>query len=184
MNKKFVIIISLIMMPLINGCGAHGGMDAIKAGQAQKIPAGNGRMPPVTQSNSRTSSVQVSEATVDDLDNPTGLLAQRVIYFAYDSDDVLPEYQPIVRAHAEYLSAHASQRAVLEGHADERGSSEYNVALGERRARSVERNMRLQGAGDGQLDVVSYGEEKPSQTGHEESVWEKNRRVEIVYSGH
>jgi len=107
-----------------------------------------------------------------------------VIYFAYDSDDVLPEYQPVVTAHAGYLAAHAGQSAVLEGHADERGSSEYNIALAERRARSVERSLRLQGAGGDQLQIVSYGEEKPAVAGHEESSWQQNRRVEIVYSGH
>lgn len=120
----------------------------------------------------------------NELDATTGPLSQRVIYFAYDSDDVLPEYQAIVTAHAEYLAVHSGQKAILEGHADERGSSEYNIALGEQRAKSVERSMRLQGAGEGQLRVVSYGEEKPAVSGHEESIWQQNRRVEIVYSGH
>ena len=120
----------------------------------------------------------------DDLDSATGPLAQRVIYFEYDSDDVLPEYQPVVTAHAGYLAGHAGLTAVLEGHADERGSAEYNIALAERRARAVERSLRLQGAGAEQLQIVSYGEEKPAAAGHEEAAWQQNRRVEIVYSGH
>ena len=111
-------------------------------------------------------------------------MSKRIIYFPYDSDEVLPEYQPIVTAHAEYLAAHGGQSAVLEGHADERGSSEYNVALSERRAKSVAKNLRLQGVGDGQLRVLSYGEEKPAAEGHEETAWGQNRRVEIVYPGH
>jgi peptidoglycan-associated lipoprotein len=111
-------------------------------------------------------------------------LSKRVIYFAYDSDDVLPEYEPVLTAHAEYLASHAGLTVVIEGHADERGSSEYNIALSERRAQSVARSMRLQGAGDNQLQIVSYGEEKPAVSGHEESSWQHNRRVEIIYSGH
>jgi peptidoglycan-associated lipoprotein len=113
---------------------------------------------------------------------PTGgVLSERVIYFAYDSDDVLPEYQNVVTAHAEWLAAHPDSNLVLEGHADERGSSEYNVALGERRALSVQRTMRLQGVSDAQVRVLSYGEEKPSTSGHDESSWQQNRRVELFY---
>jgi peptidoglycan-associated lipoprotein len=113
---------------------------------------------------------------------PTGgVLSERVIYFAYNSDDVLPEYQNVVNAHAEWLASHPDSNLVLEGHADERGSSEYNVALGERRALSVSRTMRLQGVTDSQVRVLSYGEEKPATSGHDEGSWQQNRRVELFY---
>lgn len=116
-------------------------------------------------------------------DAVSGPLSKRVIYFMYDSDEVMPEYRAVISAHAEYLATHPDDKAVLAGHADERGSSEYNVALGEQRAKSVLRMMQMQGAGQDQVMVVSFGEEKPSESGHDESSWQRNRRVEINYSG-
>ncbi|WP_348758334.1 peptidoglycan-associated lipoprotein Pal [Candidatus Methylocalor cossyra] len=117
-----------------------------------------------------------------ELDEASGPLARRVIYFPYDSYEVLPEYQPVVAAHANYLASHPERRVTLEGHADERGSPEYNIALGEQRAKAVQRLMELQGVGSGQIQVVSFGEEKPAALGHDEASWQQNRRVEISYS--
>jgi len=117
------------------------------------------------------------------LDDPSSPLSKRVIYFMYDSYEVLPEYQQVVSAHANYLASHPERNIILEGHADERGSSEYNIALGEQRAKAVAKMMQFQGANDGQVQVVSFGEEKPAVSGHDESVWQQNRRVEISYSG-
>ncbi len=180
MVKKLVLI-GLLLAFAISGCSSRGGVDDESAGASasRRGPgrAGNGQSDGMGGRGGQP-------AGLGDLDSPAGPLSKRVIYFAYDSDEVLPEYQPVLTAHAEYLSLHAEQTAVLEGHADERGSSEYNVALSERRANSVERSLRLQGAGEGQLQVVSYGEEKPAVSGHEESSWQQNRRVEIVYPGH
>jgi peptidoglycan-associated lipoprotein len=170
---------ALVLALTLCGCGTRGGV----AGDGAKTTAGRPSATNTGQYGQSRTGGGVAGA-YGDLDSATGPLSQRVIYFAYDSDDVLPEYQPVVTAHAGYLAAHAGQSAVLEGHADERGSSEYNIALAERRARSVERSLRLQGAGGDQLQIVSYGEEKPAVAGHEESSWQQNRRVEIVYSGH
>ncbi|MBP1148735.1 MULTISPECIES: peptidoglycan-associated lipoprotein Pal [unclassified Methylocaldum] len=117
------------------------------------------------------------------LDDPSSPLSKRVIYFMYDSYEVLPEYQQVVSAHANYLASHPERNIILEGHADERGSPEYNIALGEQRAKAVAKMMQFQGANDGQVQVVSFGEEKPAVSGHDESVWQQNRRVEISYSG-
>ena len=108
-------------------------------------------------------------------------LAQRVIYFDFDNAEIRTEYRDIVAAHAANLSRTASMKVRLEGHADERGSREYNIGLGERRAQSVRRALMLQGVGDAQIVTVSYGEERPAQAGSDEAVWAKNRRVEIVY---
>ena len=116
------------------------------------------------------------------LDNPDSLLSQRVIYFDFDRAEVKSEYRNIVREHARFMSQNSGYQMTLEGHADERGTREYNVALGERRAMSVGDLMRAQGASDGQIDHVSYGEERPVALCHEESCWWKNRRVEIVYT--
>ncbi len=105
----------------------------------------------------------------------------KTIYFMYDSSQVQEEFVPVIAAHAQSLQSNASQHVIVEGHADERGSREYNIALGERRAKAVARMMTMQGASDSQIEVVSYGEEKPAATGHDESAWQLNRRAEIDY---
>lgn len=113
--------------------------------------------------------------------DPNNPLSKQVIYFEIDSSQVKQEYVPVVAAHARYLASHPNQHVILSGHADERGSSEYNIALGEQRSKSVERMMRSQGVTASQLEVVSYGEEKPVVSGHDESAWQQNRRVEVGY---
>jgi peptidoglycan-associated lipoprotein len=118
------------------------------------------------------------------LTDPSSPLSRRVIYFEYDSDAILPEDQELITAHASYLSAHPEQMVTLEGHADERGSPEYNIGLGDRRAQGVKRAFELQGVPAQQITVVSYGEEKPAAEGHSEAAYRLNRRVEIVYVGY
>jgi peptidoglycan-associated lipoprotein len=110
-----------------------------------------------------------------------GLLAKRTVYFDFDSSEIKGEGTDIVAAHAKYLAASPGTRVRLEGHTDERGSREYNIGLGERRAQAVRRALLLQGASDAQISTVSYGEERPAVAGHDEAAWAKNRRVEIVY---
>ncbi len=110
-----------------------------------------------------------------------GVLAKRTIYFDFDNSEIKGEGTDIVAAHAKYLAANPSARVRLEGNTDERGSREYNIGLGERRAQAVRRALLLQGASDGQLSTVSYGEERPASAGHDDAAWAKNRRVEIVY---
>ncbi len=104
-----------------------------------------------------------------------------VIYFDFDRSDIRPEYASLISAHAKLLAASSNIRIRVEGHTDERGSREYNIALGERRAQAVRRALMLQGAGDAQLTTVSYGEERPAVPGSDEAAYEKNRRVELVY---
>jgi peptidoglycan-associated lipoprotein len=104
-----------------------------------------------------------------------------VVYFDYDSADIKPEYNAVVAAHARYLSTNGSLKARLEGNTDERGSREYNIGLGERRAQTVRRALLLQGATEAQLTTLSYGEERPAVAGSDESAYSKNRRVEFGY---
>lgn len=118
-----------------------------------------------------------------DLNDPSSPLGKRVIYFMYDSSQVEDQFVPVINAHAQYLSANPTQHLVLEGHADERGSREYNIALGEQRAQSVVRMLQMQGVNAEQMEVVSYGEEKPASDGHDEESWHQNRRVELRYQG-
>ena len=108
-----------------------------------------------------------------------GLLAQRTVFFDFDSFVVKDDYRPMLEAHAKALSANRSKRMVLEGHTDERGGREYNLALGQKRAEAVLRTMVLLGVQDGQLEAVSFGEEKPAVQGSDEAAWAKNRRVDL-----
>jgi peptidoglycan-associated lipoprotein len=112
---------------------------------------------------------------------PGALGAQRVIYFDYDSSDIRNDYIDVIAAHGRFLASNATVRVRLEGHSDERGSREYNIALGERRAQTVKRALALQGVQESQVATVSFGEERPAATGSDENAWTKNRRVEIVY---
>lgn len=118
----------------------------------------------------------------DNLKNPESLLSKRVIYFDFDQSTIRPEFRDIVNAHAQFMASKRNYAVTLEGHADERGTREYNLGLGERRANSVGDVLEARGASSGQVGTVSYGEERPVATCSEERCWEKNRRVEIVYT--
>jgi peptidoglycan-associated lipoprotein len=107
--------------------------------------------------------------------------AGTIVYFDYDRAEIKPEFVSIVAAHAKYLNGRADRKVRLEGHSDERGSREYNIGLGERRAQAVRRALMLQGVTEAQITTVSYGEERPSMQGSDESAYSKNRRVELVY---
>ncbi|NZA28559.1 peptidoglycan-associated lipoprotein Pal [Luteimonas sp. SJ-92] len=117
----------------------------------------------------------------EDLDSDA-CLRQRVVYFDLDQDALRPEFQSIMGCHAKYLRDRPSSRITLEGNADERGSREYNLGLGERRGNAVSSALQANGGGAAQLTVVSYGEERPTCTESGEDCWARNRRVEIVYT--
>ncbi len=151
---------------------------ALPAAAAQ-TPAATAAMTPVSGSTAATAAVTTPGAHRD----PASPLAQRVIYFEFDSAIIDSRYQPVLEVHAAYLKANPGFKVILEGHADERGSREYNLALGQRRAESVRQAMSLLGVADDQMEAVSLGEEKPAVQGHDESAWKMNRRTEIHYVG-
>lgn len=122
-----------------------------------------------------------SEPNEGDVRLPPELASRRVIYFAFDSDTLAPADLDLVAAHARFLAADPRLKLRLEGHTDERGTREYNIGLGERRAQAVRRAMALQGVAEGRLATVSYGEEQPAATGSDEASLSRNRRVELVY---
>ena len=113
--------------------------------------------------------------------NATGLLARKVVYFDFDKSEIKPEFADLIGAHARNLTAHPNLKMRLEGNTDERGTREYNIGLGERRAQAVKRALMLQGVAESQLTTVSYGAERPAAEGDNESAWALNRRVELVY---
>lgn len=115
--------------------------------------------------------------------DPSSPLSHRIVYFDYDSSTVRPQDLPVLEAHAAYLSAHPNASIRVEGHTDDRGSREYNLALGERRALAIRQILMLQGSGINQFQVTSYGEERLAAEGYDESVWSQNRRVELTYLG-
>jgi peptidoglycan-associated lipoprotein len=128
---------------------------------------------------SAASAGTVGDAQANGASAPAG--AARLIYFDFDSSEIRPEFVSVIAAHAHALARNASVRVRLEGHTDERGSPEYNIGLGERRAQAVRRALMLQGVTDAQVATVSYGEERPAMAGQGETSWTKNRRVEVVY---
>lgn len=143
-------------------------------------PAAGATTDPAAQ----TGAVKTVDATGSSTrgDDPTtGLLARRSIYFEFDQFTVQEQYKPLLEAHAKYLGANRARRIAIEGNTDERGSREYNIGLGERRAQAVRRALALRGVADANLATVSYGEEQPAVTGSDEAALERNRRVELVY---
>jgi peptidoglycan-associated lipoprotein len=183
MARKLMIVLMVVLLAL-TGCSSKGGVNGDDAAANSEDGADDS-----ARSGARTGKYGrgsggrgYGSGEAGELDDPSSPLAKRVIYFMYDSDDVQPQYRSVIAAHANYLAAHPGQTIVLEGHADERGSSEYNIALSEQRGRSVMRMMSLQGVAEDQVRIVSYGEEKPAVSGYGESAWEQNRRVEIDYA--
>ncbi len=117
------------------------------------------------------------------LNDPNSILSKRSVYYDYDSYSVKNEYRPLVIAHAQYLRDNPNAQVILQGNTDDRGSREYNLALGQRRADGVKNIMTLSGARESQIESVSLGEEKPRAYGSSESAWSENRRTDILYRG-
>jgi peptidoglycan-associated lipoprotein len=175
--KKYVFL-AATMASLLVACSSGVKLDDVpvedrKAGVA--VPDGatgpGGAQRPVEQ-------VRVDPAAGDKA-GPANVA--RIIYFDYDSNEIKPQFQQLIEAHARYLKAGGARHVVVEGHTDERGGSEYNLALGQRRSEAVRRALGLLGVPDAQVEAVSLGKEKPAIEGHDESAWQQNRRAEISY---
>jgi peptidoglycan-associated lipoprotein len=123
----------------------------------------------------------VAQVNVDPLNDPNSPLAKRSVYFDFDSYSVKDEYQPLLQQHAQYIKTHPQRHVLIQGNTDERGTSEYNLALGQKRAEAVRRALSLMGVADSQMEAVSLGKEKPLATGHDEASWAQNRRADLVY---
>ena len=118
---------------------------------------------------------------MSELDDPQNPLSVRTIYFEFDSSEMQNQFRDVVEAHSTFLISNQETVIFLEGHADERGSREYNLALGEHRSQTLKRQMVLLGVPSRQLRTISYGEERPVSAEHDEFAWSQNRRVEIIY---
>ena len=142
--------------------------------------------PPVTKAAPKpptTGTIKSQSDAANPLKDPGNILSKRNVFFDYDSSVVKDEFKPVVTAHAKFLTDNRGRRVVVQGNTDERGSREYNLALGQRRADSVKKMMMLLGATDSQIETTSFGEEKPRASGSTESAYSENRRADIVYDG-
>ena len=160
-------------------------LTAVVASAALAACAGKNIKPSTAESTQPQAAAQPEnnggKYTVDSLDTDS-CLRQRVVYFDFDKSEIKPEFQAQIACHAAYLRQFPGARVTLEGNADERGTREYNLGLGERRGNAVDSALAAAGASASQLNVVSYGEERPVCKEHNEGCWQKNRRVEIVYT--
>ena len=158
------MMFSALLASLLAACGSQPTKEAAKAPE-QKAAAAAATKP----------------VAVNPLNDPNNILSHRSVYYDFDKSIVKDEYKPMVKAHSEYLVGHASAKVQLQGNCDERGSREYNLALGQRRADSVKQLMEAAGVPAAQVSTVSYGSEKPRAAGHNEEAWAQNRRTDIVY---
>lgn len=165
------LVISIVLMNLLVACASP---------QPKEEAASASDAAPQVEQQAETASV-ASEVTVDSLNDQNSILAKRSVYYGLDKDAVTDAYKPLVQAHGKYLSENSDRSVRVEGNADERGSNEYNLALGQRRAEGVKKMLVLSGANPDQVDTISYGEEKPAATGHNEASWSQNRRSDIKY---
>ena len=179
---RAMIIAGLAGLLLLGGCAGKGG---VKNGEGSESSLGAGGSGATTSGLGQGRGVGGAGAGggPGSMNDPSNPLSKHVIYFEYDSEQVAAAYQSIVDAHAAYLVSHPAQHVRVAGHTDERGSREYNLALGERRALAVQRTMMLKGVQRAQIDTISYGEEVPAASGHDEESWAQNRRAVIEYSG-
>lgn len=128
-----------------------------------------------------TQPVEKQRIVVDPLNDPNSPLSKRSIYYDFDKSEIKNDFKPLIQAHAGYLTNHRATKVRIEGNGDERGSREYNLALGQRRADNVKAALKLLGVTEVQIETMSWGEEKPRATGHDESAWAENRRSDIFY---
>ncbi len=176
--KRNLFLVMIAAAVLVTGCKTKPAQEDSTA----STPVSSTSAPPVQTGGVATVNMDERSGSAQGAVGPSGrLTAQRIIYFDFDSSDIRNEYVDVIAAHGLYLAGNATVRVRLEGHTDERGSREYNIGLGERRAQTVKRALMLQGVQESQIATVSYGEERPAAAGTEEAAWSKNRRVEIVY---
>ncbi|OGB26468.1 MAG: peptidoglycan-associated lipoprotein [Burkholderiales bacterium RIFCSPLOWO2_02_FULL_57_36] len=123
----------------------------------------------------------ITTQSSDPLNDPQGVLAKRSIYFDLDSYIVKDDFRPLIEAHARYLTTNKARKIVIQGNTDERGGSEYNLALGQKRAEAVRKSLSLLGVAEVQMEAVSFGKEKPKALGSDEPAWAENRRADIIY---
>ncbi len=169
------IVPSMILLSLLAACASEQSRETGKS-----APIVEKSQTPDSGS-AKTSAIQSGSLSSNPLNDPQSILFKRSVYYDFGSDAVKDEYKPMIKAHSEYLIAHPSAKVQIQGNCDERGSREYNLALGQRRADSVKQLMESAGVPASQISTISFGSEKPKALGHDEEAWAQNRRTDIVY---
>ena len=183
MKKAFFAVLGFIVL---YGCSSQPTQDEGKAGVEDRSPAAvrpSTQPTRPTQPPLSTQPLRPSDVQANPLKDPKNILSKRSVYFDYDSDRIRDEFRPLMQAHAKYLADHSGAKMLVQGNCDERGSREYNIALGQRRAEAVRRMLVLMGARETQIEPVSLGEEKPRCTEQTEACWAENRRGDLLHSG-
>ena len=179
MNKR--ILVSLLLAISLAACSSKPIKDTAPAVE-DKSPSTSQTAPDTSKNDSAsTSGMTNTQPAINPLKDPNNILSKRSIYFDYDKDEVKPEYRAIVEAHAKYLTAHPDAKVFLQGNTDERGTREYNLSLGQRRAVAVKKVLNVLGVADKQIETVSFGEEKAKTNCSDDACWKDDRRVDIVY---
>ena len=178
-------IIAALLVVAIAGCKSTETQDA--APVEDRAPTSTAPASGATTSGAATGAVSGTPAggstAASALKDPNNILSKRNVYFDYDEFVVKDQYRPLIEAHAKYLQTNRGARAIIQGNTDERGTREYNIALGQKRADAVKKLMVLLGASEVQIETVSFGKEKPRREGHDEASWAENRRADIVHAG-
>lgn len=179
------LLATLAATLILAGCGTTGEAEKEKPATppAATTPAGGATTSPGEKAGAEKPMETKKEEPKNPLTDPNNILSQHIVYFDFDSSAIKSDAMNVIKAHGEYLAKHPDIKITLEGHTDERGTREYNIALGERRADAVRRVLMSQGVAASQLNVISYGEERPAKLGHDESAWRYNRRVVFDYPG-
>ena len=183
-SRRTAWILTLVLAAGLSACASSVPLDAVPVVDRSATavsPLGQGNVTPPAASGAAGDQRGVSPVQVAPTDVPQPEAMARLVYFDYDSFVVKPEFAPMLEANARYLMADGKRRLSLEGHTDERGGREYNLALGQKRAEAVRRALTLLGVRDPQVEPVSFGEEKPAANGFTEDAYAKNRRVEFTY---
>jgi peptidoglycan-associated lipoprotein len=170
------LLLSVVLLGLLSACASTDKKDG-------KAPVEDANKNGQTQTGVTTTGTDTSKVSGNPLTDPNNVLSKRSVYYDLDSYTVKDEFRSLVEAHAQYLKKNPQSKAFLQGNCDERGSREYNIALGQKRAESVKKMMSVLGVAENQMETVSFGEEKPKAEGHDESAWAENRRSDIVYQG-
>lgn len=177
---KFALPIAAITIAMLSACSTTPTADTSAAPTTTAAAAPAAAPAPAAKPAPKPKAPWATEMSIKD---PNHILSKRSVYFDFDKYEVKLDYLPIVEAHAKYLKMFKDQKAMIQGNTDERGSREYNLALGQKRADAVKKVMTSLGVSDSQIETVSLGEDKPKATGHDEAAWTENRRADILYKG-
>ncbi|MGD2053851.1 MAG: peptidoglycan-associated lipoprotein Pal [Gammaproteobacteria bacterium] len=176
-------LFALAMVLIISGCTQGAKPDADTGYQGGELEAGAtvgtiGEGDPLAGTALEGMKISYERNAIND---PENVLSIKTIYFDYDSSEISEDNVEVIKHHGKYLALNSDVTMRLEGHTDERGAREYNIALADRRAQAVKKLLLFEGASDAQITIISYGEEKPAAFGHDEESWKLNRRAELVY---